>query len=425
MSAESSVTLAQQLQRFTEGAPQAGHIVAPGKDADHERGVLYRGPWETFADGFNEHVRRSARALAMAGAPVHLRSMNPKFRAPVGDDRKIDTDYADLLNASIRTYAMQVHQVVPLDGTLMRLTQHRHYTVEQQRHINERKVIYTVWERQNGIDPEDVKALNLVGQAWVGCEVSATMLKEAGVDEKKVRVVPCPFMPNDPHLVLAGRARKPGPVRFYHIGKWEARKEQRYMLGAFLMAFKPGEAMLLLKTSDRAPFFDGYPVSPEVALSQWLEDERCTKNGWSAKNINRGVFLLTRQLTTEQMVELHKTGDVYLSLSRGEGMDMPGLDAKLAGNLMVYTPSGGPQGYATVEDVEIEATGLVPCHPFYNWHSSSMWIDYDVEAAAAAMREAFDVASVRTHARPPSAPEFAAATVGKRMLANLKELGDL
>jgi len=393
--------------------------------ADHERGVLYRGPWETYADGFCEHTRRSARALAMAGVPTHLRSISPKFRYPVGDERRIDRDFADLLNASIASYATQVIQTVPSDGSLSSLVSYRNYPVEHQKYINERKAIYTVWERFSGLGSSDVRALNMVGQAWVGCEASATFLKEAGVDEKRLRVVPCPYMPGDPLQALAGRARRKGPVRFYHIGKWEPRKEQRNILGAFLMAFAPGEAMLLLKTSESAPYFDGYPVGPEAALHAWLKDERVKKKGWTIANITRGVFIIARRLTDEQMVDLHRKGDVYVSLSRAEGFDMPAFDSKLAGNLMVYTPSGGPQDFAMVEDIEVPATGRAPCHGFYKWHKDAMYLDYDIETAVVAMREAAELAKARTVASTVTPVEFSAERVGQRMAGYLREMAEL
>lgn len=427
MTDEAKHTIFEQMSPYAAHNP-ASHVVAPGRDADHERGVVYYGPWEVFADGFAEHTRRSARALAMAGVPVHLRSRMPTFRQPVGEEKLIDEHYSDLLNASIRTYSGQIHQTVPIDGTLTQLVVHRYYSLEQQRHVNDRKVIYTVWERFSGLDAEDAKALSAVGQVWVGCNTSANFLKEAGVAEKKIRVVPCPYLPSDPHLALAGRKRRPGPPRFYHIGKWEPRKEQRNIIGAFLMAFEPGEAMLLLKTSERAPFFENYPTGPAAAIGDWLNDDRVTKKGWNDKTINRGVFLLSKRLSTEQMVELHKTGDVYLTLSRGEGMDMPALDAKLAGNLMVYTPSGGPQEFANVEDFEVPQTGLVPAHPFYKWHKDATYLDYDLEAAVEAMREAAEIVKTREPASPDRCVDsfhFAAEHVGRRMASYLKELDAL
>ena len=115
---------------FQVGASEddGGYICKEGVKAEHECGVLYLGPWEVYADGFCEHVRRCARALSMTGWPVHLRSARPGQRVPAGEDRLVDVQYADLLHASVGSYAVQVHQVVPTPNLLPRLLTHRHYS---------------------------------------------------------------------------------------------------------------------------------------------------------------------------------------------------------------------------------------------------------------------------------------------------------
>jgi hypothetical protein len=67
---------------------------------------------------------------------------------------------------------------------------------------------------------------------------------------------------------------------------------------------------------------------------------------------------------------------------------------------MVYTPSGGPQDYASPRDICVARTGAVPTDPFYGWGST--YLDYDMEQAAAALRMAHDHVM-----RPPREPESA------------------
>lgn len=372
------------VERDTSVVRVQPNEVAPTDKATHERGMSFQGPWETFADGFCEHTRRLARALSLAGVPVHLRSLVPRHRTPVGEDRKVDGLYADLLHASIAEYAGQIQMAVPTPGLLSRLVISKYYTPEQVRYLNDRRVISTVWERQSGIAADDLSALKCAAQAWVACPANRELLVEAGVDEDKVRVVPCPYMPDDPHLALYGRERRPGMPRFYHVGKWEPRKEQPRIIEAFMRAFKPGEALLMLKTSASAPRFTNYPLSPANAIERCLADPTIGRN-WTAEVAAKYIIVMARRLTDEQMVELHRMGDVYVTLSRGEGFDMPAFDAKLSGNLMVYTPSGGPQAFAGFEDEIVAQTGTVPCHGFYRWPEGSRYLDYDVIDAARAM----------------------------------------
>lgn len=418
----------QDMDGFLYGKDEATltYICKQGTAADHERGVLYLGPWEIYADGFCEHVRRCARALSMTGWPVHLRSTSHQ-RVAAGDDRLIDEQYADLLRATIASYVVQVQQVVPTPNLLARLVTHRHYSAGHLAAINARRVLSTVWERTRGLAADDVAALSMCGQAWVATPMHAQMLVAEGVPEHKVRVVPCPYLPDDPHLALAGRKRMPGPVRFYHIGKWEPRKEQRNILRAFMLAFAPEEAVLMLKTSPAAPKFErygsSYPSSPQEALLQCLEDDRVVANGWTEANLSRGIFVYQKRFTEQQMNALHRMGDVYVSLSRGEGFDMPALDAKLSGNALLYTPSGGTQEFADAQDFRVDKTGEVPCDPFYGWAKGARYIDYDIEEAVGSFRAAAEGRSAVARDVPLRIQQcFSVEVVGKTMRRYLSEL---
>jgi len=403
-----------------------------GRPADIPLGVCYQAPWEQPGDGFNEHARRSARALVLAGCPVHLRSMRP-FIGQLDPD--VERASADMTRASISRYSAWIHQVVPSPGLLERLTTlsasaARVCGEKELALLNACRVLYTVWERTPA-PPDDVKALSRVGQAWVACHDSARMLIDSGVPEDKVRVVPIPYFPDDPHLALQGRKRRPGPPRFLHIGKWEPRKAQDKLLGAFLRAFKPGEAELYFKTSQFAPKLQGYPQSAPHALQSWITGAH-KKNGWRwpttrshdtfAKELGaQGIKIYQAMMPASALVSMHADADVYLSLSRGEGFDMPAFDSKLAGNLLVYTPSGGPQDFADDSDIRVEPHRRVPTHPLYGWPNST-YLDYEVDAAAEAMRAAAARVKERAEKGSPALEEFRIERVGQRMKGYLEEV---
>lgn len=415
-------TLSDQLSHFVQNTEAEGF--KKGEVAKHERGVVLRGPWETYADGFNEHVRRNARALQLGGVPVQLRSVSPRIRIPMGEELNIDRDYADLLAPNVAIVTAQIVQVVPHDGSLQAFVQHRYYSIDELRAINSRKVLYTVWERFRGLQDDDRESLNSVGQVWVACHASAAFLAEEGVNDSKIKVLPCPYLPNSP--LLGSRApRKPGKrPTFYHVGKWEPRKEQRNILGAFLLAFKPGECAMMMKTSEKSPFFDGYPPNVVVSMNDWLSHDGVKANGWTKDNIGRDVMVATRRFSEEEMKLLHQHSDCYVTLARGEGFDMPAFDAKLVGNLMLYTGSGGPQDFAHSEDIRVPTTGLVPAHPFYRWHKDAKYIDYELDAAVEGFKAAAKKIREGVSAKGDLS-SFSAEEVGKRMAGYLRELGDV
>jgi glycosyltransferase involved in cell wall biosynthesis len=398
-----------------------------GRASEHPLGVAYHGPWERDGDGFNEHVRRSARALASTGCPVHLRSVKPQIS---GTPQELPSLLRPLLQASLSCYSVQIHQIVLSGAMLSNIVAPRHgMSSLEAKDVNARRVLYSVWERTS-LDDVEARALNQFGQVWTACQANAEMLRVSGVSPRKIHVFPIPYFPDDPLIQMRNRVRKPGVPRFYHIGKWEPRKGQDQILRAFMRAFKPGEAHLILKTMTLRQPIQDYTQGPVEEVDKIIKtDPVVQKNGWENELLGRSdagwsqsIEIVTRFLAPADMMKLHEFGDIYVSLSRGEGFDMPAFDARLAGNLMVYTPSGGQPDFAGSSDEQVPLTGTVPCHPFYGWHAAARYFDFDVDAAVLAMRAA--AARVQRGRVWPDYVDtsFTAKEVGARMLKALKSL---
>lgn len=393
--------------------------VAQGRPSKHEAGALYEGRWEIEAHGICEHVRRTCRALAESGVPVHLRSPLQSLVSGVrSTDRHLRQELAPLLMPSFGKYAVQIHHLEPGEGVLPVLVTHQNMPKEALEGVNKRRIVYCVWER-TGLIIEDVDALNSVGMVWTASYRNKQMLKDSGV-KTRIEVVPVPHWPDDPLLKLRGRPRRRGVPRFYTIAKWEPRKDNHAVVGAFMGEFRPGEAQLIMKTTAFGPKAPPYPSSLHSSVSRWLNDNIVQANGWTLEQVNRNIFLNDYDMPRSAIVKLHETGDIYVSLSHGEGWDLPAYDAKLAGNLLVYTPSGGPQMFAATEDFMVEPRDEeIPCHLFYHWPGT--WLDYDICEARKQLRKAWEV--VRGGAGETTLPSgFDAQTVGGMMRQYIEEL---
>jgi glycosyltransferase involved in cell wall biosynthesis len=399
-----------------------------GEAAEHPLGVLFHAPWETVADGWCESSRRHARALAMTGCPVHLRSVSPSMPSWMGRGAAKDPEgeamqdaLSDVLGASIGRYSARVLHVVHTDALLTNLTTHRHLSYEEMAARNKATVLSLMWERST-VSEAAKAAMKRVGQVWVACRANVEMLASHGIDRDKIRVTPVPYFPNDPHLRLRGRKRTPGPARFYHIGKWEPRKAQDQIVLAFLRAFEPGREVLWLKSAPFATALDGYPQGPRPAVVQALDDAEVKKNGWTRQNVSDNVKVVEQRLPADKLVKMHQMCDVYLSLSRAEGFDMPAFDAKLAGNLMVYTPSGGPQDFCSARDVVVPVTGAVSCHPWYRWEPGATYGNWRIDDAVAAMRQAARRVEAGDARDEHDLSWFEVARTGERMASYLREM---
>lgn len=403
------------------------------RPSQHDEGVGFYAPWEEVYAGFPEHARRLAVALSQTGIPLHLRSIRGGSQFQTTRDHDSARAYEamrkalePLLDASVKKYAAEVWMTISESTAFYRIAPPNHHWMSpaELRQVQRRRVLSTVFERDR-ITDSDRDCLNRMGQIWVANPTDRDMLVRCGVEEEKVRVIPIPYFPDDPHLALKAMPRRPGPLTFYHIGKWEPRKEQHNIIGAFLCAFEPGQARLFMKTSLRGPKLSGdYPQSASDSVNRWLEDERVQQNGWTMETTNKWVRLIHTRLSPKQMVQLHRTGDVYVTLSRGEGFDMPAYDAKLAAKRMIYTPSGGPQSFATAADLLVEKTGQVPCDPLYGWDERAHYLDYAFEDAVTNMRlaAADGLEALRAPMSQEQLQHFSAESVGAMMRDAIEEL---
>lgn len=387
---------------------------APGSPAEWELAPHYEAQWTKAADGFAEHGRRCAKALAMAceGA-VHLRQRF--FLMP---EAGIDEATIALTQTSSRSYSATIHHVILNEQLLAQLVTHPFYPLKVVHELNKLKVISTVFEGDR-ISNKYVGYLNQAAQVWVPCQANRDMLVRCGVLPEIVRKVPIPYFDDDPLLVR--KTRRPGIPRFYHIGKWEPRKAQDRMLLAFLLAFKPGEAGLTIKTSTLRITLEGFPSTPAQALAAAFMDNRVRANGWNMENINAFVEVIEERLPENKIRRLHEYGDCYVSLSLGEGWDLPAFDAKVAGNFLLYTPSGGPQTFASRSDIRVPLDGTSEVHPFYGWPDGTQLGDYNIHDAVSGFRTARD--KILSGATPEGISKvFGADLVGRLMRANLEEI---
>lgn len=394
----------------------ANGVVNRGEPAKHQEVVQHIAPWSEKYDGIAEHSRRTARALADAGEPVQL--INQSFVQDVDDE--VLAKVRDLVELDAGSARLRLIQGVPSETFLAKYVTHRFLNAEGLAARNSCTVFYTVTEYE-GVSPVMAGLLNRARQVWTASRRSSRMLVASGVDPEKLRVVPMPFFRDDPLLALQGRERAPGPPRFLHIGKWEPRKAQHEMLGAFMLAFRPNEAQFCIKTSKFAPKFKNYPSDVGASVRHWLEDERVKKNGWSAATVQPSIRMITDQVSDEKIRMLHGWSDVYLSLAHGEGFDMPAFDAKLAGNRLVYTASGGPEDFCRADDIPAMFEGTEDADPWYEWGPQAKWTIVRPEACVPALQEA--ARRVGTPTTPVDASKFSAESVGKLMRECLDPIG--
>lgn len=384
---------------------QFENYVPDSREAKYKYGVLYQGEFETPSDGTATAVRLHARALAAAGVPVLLRSFSSVVvnQYGVADPAHIvgipeevekevghlcQTDIAQLAptikHAVIRS-AEHARQLLMPRGAVPIDMQDVEQTMSVRSHIYDNTIAYTVWERDR-IDPGVAQHLARVKQCWVPCEMNRALLERSGVPADRIHVVPHPYDPQD--IIPALQNRLPGhhrgKKRFYSIGRWEPRKGFDALIGAFLLAYAPGDdATLTIKYSGGGDW-PGY-VLPKEAVEYWTA--RFRGKGWTAERVHQHVTILTGRMPRSKIAQLHYDNNVYVSASHGEAWNLPAAEARIAGNRLVYVPYGGERDFASDDDIAVPCA-MGPADASYQWERGAEWAIYRLEDLADALRRA-------------------------------------
>lgn len=333
--------------------------------------VFFEVPWHRLENGWDILARRYARAMFGAGIDVRL---YPWSKGALVDEVKAE---ASRFGVPMRVEDSRIYVYSTCFAAPSTMTSILNRYLVTRRGM--RRVFFTMFERLN-VARETAALLNQIDGVWVPCDANRSRLEAAGC--RTAKWIPVPYFDEDPHLdVPVPREAK----TFYWIGNWSPRKATENLILAFMRAFRPGEASLVLKTGPWR-FHARWP-EPE----SFIRGEFGNGQGWTEENWRGSIAIDRRRLTDLEMVSLHASGDVYVSASRGEGVDMPAFAAKLAGRRIITSASGGPECFLGESDILIPQSRPVPCHPDYGWEPESTYVDYQlhhfIEAFQRARRE--------------------------------------
>jgi glycosyltransferase involved in cell wall biosynthesis len=252
------------------------------------------------------------------------------------------------------------------------------------------RIFYTMLERRS-ISTETARAISKLEGVWVPCRANVEAFSRSGVPAQKIGYMPFPFFNDDPYLGLFGFNRAPGVPRLFWIGRWEPRKAPDNLVRAFLRAFAPGKAKLTIKIGPTPMNAPNFPLGPDVvAVDEIYTNPAVASKGWTAQNYQESIQILRGQLSETQMIKLHADHDIYVSPSRGEGIDLPSYKAKLAGKRIVATYSGGPEDFLGTKDIRVPESGFAKPHPVYGWEPDSEYGNYEIDDLAVALQKAAD-----------------------------------
>lgn len=371
-------------------------------------GVKYIGP--VFdGSGYGVAARNGALAIHEAGYPITVSVISHDETRP---DLHEDGDVIRSL----------VDRDIDYDKVIIHGTPDawRFYTQDD---ADKYIIGYTVWET-SGLHPVWAGGCNQADEVWVPSRWNAEVFKSSGVN---VPVFRMPHSLKMPDLTDISPMALPGvgdnDFVFYSIFQWQERKNPLGLVTAYLAAFAgKRDVALVIKT-----YRDEYGEEGEAG-DNIRESIREMKHNTNLHHYAK-IVLVMDNLSSDDVLALHKRGDCFCQLQRAEGWGMPHIEAGACGNPVITPGYGGQTDFLSGEsaylvDYTLRPVTGMPWSAFYQ--ATQYWCEPDLAHAVRLMRHVVDNREEAT-AKGARAKTFIANTmtrkqVGRTMASRLEQI---
>lgn len=225
--------------------------------------------------------------------------------------------------------------------------------------------------------------------------------------------VHCATVPN--HAMFVERN---GKVLF--SGNTE-RKHPLAMIKAFWYAFQNDENVALVMKTYRNDYSDEEKDAIRTTINR-------LKAVTPMASYPR-IYLISHMLSNDEILGLHKRGDCYVSLDRGEGFGLGPFAAGATGNPIIVTNFGGTTEYAKSSNSYLVDYVLTPVFgmPYSPWYrGDQLWAEPDVLHGAKLMRHVYgnknEAKKVGEQLKRDITKNFSWESIGEKIIKELKEI---
>lgn len=250
-------------------------------------------------------------------------------------------------------------------------------------------ILYFFWETDR-ICKDWVDRINnsTCNEVWVPCPSNLEALLNSGVI-KPIKVIP-QFTPVE--IGSKENARKILPIpnddkyNFYSTFQWTERKNPKALLQAYFNEFtNKDNVQLVLKTYGPSPFAD----------RRWIKEAILEMKAQHTDP--PPVFYLGELLKPEEVNAIHAQCQCYVYCGRGEGWNIPLVEAMNYGKQVITTKTGGIADWIDDKSayiiphksISIDAASQA-WGQFYQSVPSQNWGDVNTEDVQKAMRQAYN-----------------------------------
>ncbi len=180
-----------------------------------------------------------------------------------------------------------------------------------------------------------------------------------------------------PYTALAASRRpRKGVATFLHVSSSFRRKGVDVLLAAWARAFTSTDDVRLVIKTFPNPHND---VEQQVAALSAANPQLAT------------IEIVNRDALAEEMPDFYAAADVMVLPSRGEGYNLPALEAMAAGLPLIVTGHGGHRDFCGPGEARMIAYRFARSESHVGG-SHSLWVEPDVDDLARALREQIDPA---------------------------------
>jgi glycosyltransferase involved in cell wall biosynthesis len=241
-----------------------------------------------------------------------------------------------------------------------------------ERNRGEHRVGYTMLE-VDGFPRTWVEQANALDEVWVPSTFNRDGFLRCGL-KKPVHVMPLGVDTDHFHPGIRAHRNPHGDFVFLANFEWGERKAPELLLRTFNRTFRASDPVVLVcKTINR---------DPSVDVRASIRALRLSESG------GRILFLHNVVFPYVELASLYRSADAYVSVSRGEGWDMPLIEAMACGLPAIATDWGAHRDFTSDDNCFLlRIRGVVPAGPARcPYYAGFSWADPDPEHLAVLLR---------------------------------------
>ncbi|MGA7989840.1 MAG: glycosyltransferase [Thermoanaerobaculia bacterium] len=274
------------------------------------------------------------------------------------------------------------------------------------------RIGYTMLE-VDGFPKEWVRQANEMDEIWVPSGFNRDGFLVSGL-KKPVTVMPLGVDVDHFNTAIRGVRNPAGDFVFLASFEWVERKRADMMLKIFNQTFRRSEPVVLVCKIVN--------VNKNTNVRAQIEALGLSGNG------GRIAFLHNREFPYHQLGALYRSADCYVSASRGEGWDLPLMEAMACGLPSIATDWGAHTEFVHGEIAyPLRVRGLVPADARAHHYKGFRWADPDPDHLAHLFRHVFEhpeeAAEKGRRAATETATKWTWRQAARRIAERLERIG--